>query len=222
MIEAIKEKIAKLLAKAEGTNNEAEAAAFLAKVNELLERHQIAMHEIRDLKVDNDPMGMTVSDVKLYASMSWAPSLCASLAAFYGCKTVRTRTGANTSKITFIGRESARITCDLMIGYIISQVRVGAKRMEGVSKSVAERKVGDALTIRLMRLAQTNESERQVAVGKGLIPVTDVDAYMREQFTNLKEGRGRKVRLDAQARDIAERISIHRQAGTSAPAKRIA
>lgn len=222
MIEAIKEKIAKLLAKAEGTNNEAEAAAFLGKVNELLERHQIAMHEIRDLKVDNDPLGLTVSDVKLYASMSWAPTLCASLAAFYGCQIVRSRTGKNTSKITFIGRESARITCDLMVGYIISQVRVGAKKMEGVSKSVAERKVGDALSVRLTRLAQANDAERKVAAGKGLIPVTDVEAYMREQFKNLKQGKERMIRTDAQAREIADRINIHRQATASRPAQRIA
>src|SRR5690606_808930 len=146
--------IAALLAKAEKTDNEFEAAAFMAKVNELLEKHQMDLHQIRThAGIEKDPTGHNAGETNIYASMIWARDLSGVLATYYGCRLVYWRK-RNHYHYEVIGRESARTTFELMLPYIISQVRVQAKALVtmGRTKSVAEREVGHALTMRVHKM----------------------------------------------------------------------
>lgn len=210
--ESIKSKIAALLAKAEGTDNPHEADTFMAKVNELLERHQMHMHEIRKVMGDQDPMGKIDGETSLYASMTWARDLGGVLAQLYGCKFIYWRRG-NTFQYSVIGRDSARITYELMFPFVISQVRMQAKKLVamGLSKSIAERQIGQALQLRIWLLCEKANETRTELVGKGLIPVSDLDAATAEFFPDLKEGKAKKLSFSQQAEKLAEGISINLQ-----------
>lgn len=220
----LKAKIAKLLAKAEGTDNQAEAAIFMAKVNELLERHQIDLHTIRAMGGDNDPVGREKGSTNIYASMLWARTLAGQLANYYGCKFIFWKRG-NHFTYEVVGRESARTTFELMLPFVISQVKVQAKVLHldnrHMTRSVAEREVGQALTIRISRLTKDAVAHRSELTGKGLIPVSDLDAFVADEFGSLKTAKAKVMRYGYDAQRLAERVSLNVQTTHSAN-KRIA
>jgi hypothetical protein len=223
--ESIKSKIAALLAKAEGTDNEFEAATFMAKVNELLERHQIEMHEIRAAQGDQDPMGKQAGETNIYASMLWARQVAGTLAAYYGCRYVYWKIG-NHFKYQVDGRESARMTFELMLPFIISQVRQQGKRLAkdyGYTTAVAERQIGQALWVRISRLVSAANAHRAELTGKGLIPVSDLDAAFADFFPNAKTSKAKaKVSFSHAAENAADKVSLHHQATGRGPTKLLA
>lgn len=213
MSDSIKKKIAALLAKAEGTDNEFEAATFMAKVNELLERHQIEMHEIRSMG-DNDPMGHETGEFNIYASMSWAKIMAHNLALYYGCSTIWSR-HKNHFTYEVVGRESARTTFELMLPFVVTQIRRQARHYSEYhecSRSVAEREIGHALTLRVHKMNVEQQKIRADLIGKGLIPVSDIQQYIDDTFSNIKSGRVRNVKTTSSARELADKISLSAQA----------
>lgn len=228
-LESIKTRIAKLLAKAEGTDNAAEAESFMAKVNALLEEHQIEMHEIRQKMangVDTDPIGKQKGETNIYASMLWARGVASALARYYGCRYVYWKVG-NHIRYEILGRESARTTFELMLPFILTQVRLQARNMDSgrsnaSSRSVLERQVGQALEIRIWRMVRDADAQRIVLTGRGLVPFDNLDALMEDFFPQLKKARQRKaITLDAAAVEAAKKISLHHQAGGKPNAKMI-
>lgn len=215
--ESIKLKIAALLAKAESTTNEFEAAAFMAKVNELLEKHQMEVHEVRSARENaGDPMGKEKGKTNLYVSMLWARELGGALARYYGCKFVFWKVG-NHLKYEIVGRESARTTFELMFPFIITQVRLQARKLDGAtgnskSHSILCRQVGQALEVRVWKLVGENDKRRVVLTGKGLVPVDDLDAAMKEFFPKLKVSKAKPIHLDPNAVEAAKKIGLHHQA----------
>jgi len=216
MTDSIKTKIAALLAKAEGTDNQFEAEAFMAKVNELLEKHQIDMHEIRaKMGANADPLGKGAGETNLYASMAWSKDVAVALARYYGCRTVWWKRGNHMNYEVF-GRESARITFELMLPFVISQVKQQGRRLwleHGVkSQSVWSREVGQALVIRIWALIPKAE-ERRADLGKNaLVPVDDVQALVDATYSNLKSARAKTMKYTSAAREAAEKVSINQQA----------
>lgn len=212
----IKAKIAALLAKAEGTDNPFEAESFMAKVNELLEEHQIEMHEVRSTTGQvNDPMGHEAGETNLYASMSWARDIAGTLAKYYGCRFVYYKLG-NHFKYTIIGRESARTTFELMLPFIISQVKQQGRRCwlqhGGQSESVWVREVGQALWVRVGALLPKAEERRAELSANALVPVDDTQSYLDDLFPNVKKGKEKSVSYGWEAKKAAERVSLHHQA----------
>lgn len=215
-LDSIKRKIAALLAKAEGTDNAFEAATFMAKVNELLEKHQLEMNEIRQATGDNYPLDMQIGGVNIYASMLWAREVGGALARYYGCRFIYWRRG-NHFRYEIVGRESARITFELMLPFVITQVKLQAKQLDAKypdarSRSIWEREVGQALIVRIWKLIPEAEQRRQELTGKGLIPVSDLDAKMMELYPMLKHGKARQMCYSTAAADAAEKVSLHQQA----------
>lgn len=223
-LETIKARIAKLLAKAEGTTNEFEAASFMTKVNELLEEHQIELNEIRAMGGDNDPMGKQDGETNLYASIKWARDVAAALARFYGCRFVYWRRG-NHFAYNIIGRESARVTFEIMLPFVITQAKLQAKKLwterGGQSISVWEREVGQALFLRIHNLVPQAEQRRDELTKNALVPVNDVQAFMDAEFGELKKGKTVKLSFGLAARDAAEKVSLNVQT-THTKTKRIA
>jgi len=214
----IKTKIAALLAKAEGTDNPFEAATFMAKVNELLEKHQIEMNEVRaHERESSDPLGTEVGGTKLFNTHPWARLVGNCLANYYGCRFWYYRNG-NHIIYNVVGRQSARVTFELMFPFVLSQVRQSAKKLfekypnAKKSRAVWEREIGQALASRIWAMVNDANKHREELVATALIPVTDVDAYLDAIEPNLKPGSERIVTTTAITRQAADSISIHHQA----------
>lgn len=225
-LETIKSKIAALLAKAESTDNAHEQDAFMAKVNELLERHQIEMHEIRVLQGrDNDPMCHDITG-DMTRAHEWPTQVGFALARFYGARMIRYsyRHTKARYKWQIVGRLSACTTFDLMFPFVQSQVRQQARRFAkeyGLTVAKAERSVGIALSDRIWSLVSAADARRQENSRNALVPVDDVKAYLEEQFGELAKVKNPDAPIYAGARDYAEKVSLNQQAD-AATRKRIA
>lgn len=209
------DKITKLLAKAEGTDNEAEADTFMARVHSMLEEHNIALHELGD---KDDPIIKAQDDIEVSRSLSYCTSLIPWLGAYYGCEVIWTR-GYKKIYFTVFGRESATKTLELMTPFVLSQVRIQARRLhkagmvETYGKGLTA--VANALTHRLTRLWLENreKDERRVANGeRALVPVDQVKALVDETFPELNENSRYPTKTTQAAREAAEDIGIHVQA----------
>lgn len=117
--EKIVDKIKKLLAKAKGTTNEAEAAVFAQKAHELLVKHDVDEAEIvtEDETVDAPIVG---TDVKVRYHSSAISGLASAVAQYYMCGgiVVRRFRGSSIVRYDFIGRESRTIVASQMFKYI--------------------------------------------------------------------------------------------------------
>lgn len=216
----IKAQITALLAKAEGTDNEFEAATFMAKVNEMMERYQIERHELGDA---DDQMGHERGAFNMYASMTWGKLLVGQIASFYGCSVVSWKLG-NHIRYDVIGRESNRVTTELMIPFIISQVRQKAKVLAndtGKTRSVAEREIGQALAVRLFNEVKKDATRRAEHSKNMLVPVDENQGYMTATYSGLKMGKTKTVRTSQSAREHADRISIRHQTPNNSNTKMI-
>lgn len=214
MSDSIKKRIAALLAKAEGTDNQFEADTFMAKVNELLEKHQIEMHEVRKAAGDSDPMGKEKGEANIYASMSWAKDVANALARYYGCRFIYWRRG-NHTVYEVVGRESSRATFEMMLPFVLSQVKQQASRIvraEGSTVSVMSREIGQALTIRIFNMIPKVEERRAELVRNALVPVNDVQAFIDAEYAAVKVKKAKQFNYGAAARDAAEKVSLHVQA----------
>lgn len=216
-LNSIKAKIAALLAKAESTDNQFEAETFMAKVNELLEKHQIDMYEIRKHETDSiDPLGKERGSTKLFNTHPWARLVANALAHYYGCRFVYGRMG-NHITYDIIGRESARTTFELLFPFVLTQIRHQARKLwkdrPYQSCAVWEREVGQALTIRIWKIVPQAQQQRDEMAKNALIPLTDIEAYMNELFGDgLKTAKARDVRFSVAAEKAANSISINVQA----------
>jgi hypothetical protein len=213
--DSIKTKIAALLAKAESTKNEFEAAAFMAKVNELLEKHQVELYEVRNAAgKDNDPMGEEQGTANIYASMSWANDLAGVLARYYGCRTVYWRRG-NHTVYRVIGRQSARTTFELMLPFIITQVKLQARQLHQDRPATLSRwtkNVANALIVRIWKLIPKVEEHRASLEKNALVPVNPVDAFQEQLYPSVKTAKKRDLSHTQSAADAAEKISLRHQA----------
>ncbi len=220
MTEHSKDKITRiikaLLAKAAGTDNEAEAATFAAKASEMMEQYQVEIFDI----IADDPVDMTVA----YTGRGDGPAryksrLCAAVGAYYGCRTIFSTKGKELT-VKLIGRESSRITADLMFPFIYEQCRAQAKSIAeatGQNVGACEREVINALILRLDNLRDKQKpTEPKMAAGKNSLVVTDaINAKVEELFPGLKDARASTIGTSYMAKKAAAEISLHRQADQS-------
>ena len=225
-IESIKTRIAALLAKAESTDNAHEQDAFMNKVNELLERHQIEMHEIRNsMGRESDPITKLMGD--LPSQHEWPTHVGFKLARFYGAKMIR---HDHTQKVwnslgtkqhrkvrytySVVGRESACQTFELMFPFVLSQVRQQARKFSqdtGLSISKAERSVGVALVDRINAMIPATEARRIHNEENALVPVTDIEAAVKELFGSLKTIKNPTTAIYEGADEYAGKVSLNVQ-----------
>lgn len=228
MTNKIAEKIAKVLAKAQSTNSPQEAETFMAKVHQLLEDHGLEMADIAELNL-NDPLGMSMKAHGSYASENWAVKLGFAAARYFGCKGVSTTSGKNHRWMNVAGRESARITFQLMMPYLVDQVRKSAAAgvKAGHFRSVSQGKtmIGNALTFRIYTLIAENEVLTEKRIGKArandLVPLDAIAEIIKEHFPHLSEARSSKITTTKAAREYAKGISLHKQTKATAASHRI-
>lgn len=216
----IKSKIAALLAKAKGTDNEHEADTFLAKAMELLDQHQLS---ISDVEGQDDPvMWYKGLDCTKWTA-SWQVDLYSAVARLYGCRSIRCHK-IKGFMLELVGRESATITTDLMFPWIKEQVNAKGRELykAGGAPDAAKgaRLVGNALVQRIWKLIREQEKAeggpKTVAVAKNALVTQDrVLAVMEEHYGKLGKGRATRPGTSGSARELAGGIGLNRQAGGS-------
>lgn len=206
------QKISQLLAHAESTNNEAEAETFMAKVHDMLCKHNVSLHELGD---QDDPI-VHDDDIFVNRSLSYAVNLVPALGRYYGCRVVTDR-GPKKNRFWIFGRQSATTTLHLMTPFVLSQVRQQARKLHQEDKSPTYGKaltaVANALTVRVNKLAREAEErdeERVASGGRALVPVDLVKAKMDATIDTV-QSKTRMKGFTQGAKEAAERIGIHRQ-----------
>lgn len=217
--EKIKARIAALLAKAKGTDNEHEAAAFIAKAEEMLEQYQIDLSELGDESDKVRHHAGLDADGKWVAS--WHRSLYRQLGQYYGCQSIKVHTQRGYRQ-ELVGRESAIVTTDLMFVFIKGECnRLGRQmKLDGSAPTDANgaRLVGNALALRIAKLIREREERDALApttdAAKNALVVKDqVIALYEQLFPSVQTSKGHKIKTNADARELAEGIGLHRQAG---------
>ncbi len=219
-LEKIKAKIAALIAKAEGTDNEHEAETFMSKAHELLERYNLSRLEL-DPEGHTDPLSHDTEAFTWFASSSWHGNLYNAASHFYGCKMIRNKIGANKYSSILIGREAARETVKIMYPYIVEQVKAHAKTLQTrypqMSQSIARRQMAAALTSRIWNLVHKWSLDKGNEE-KALVPVDENQAYM-DSLMETQETKGRSKGAGTAAHSAAGAIKLSR--GVKANTRRL-
>lgn len=235
----IVDKIKALLAKAAGTDNQAEAELFLAKAHELMEKHQL---DAGDLEKD-DPIAFEAYYQKgsTKAAPDWDFMLVFSVARYFGCKAIRIEKyvggGKSQWAMDIVGRESARVTTKEMHAYLVATVRrLGRQAAEAQEFPILEefggryyrtgrfmnadqcaRRIGNALRSRLSELASEMEAKNKAPTAAGrnaLVTVDRVLALYDEKYPKAAPIRG-SYSTTGKARKIAAGIGLNNQVGGS-------
>jgi len=186
-------KIAAILAKANGTDNEHEADTFFAKAKEMMEAHGLTESDLETDKLDSYKGEFSVS-----AEKAWMKGLVNAIARYFECNPVWHREW-KTLAFQLVGRDSNRITAEMMFPYIMGEVRKQAAwlAMEtGKSVGSAERAVGLALKVRLDSMSPPRPQEVQDFMDGKMNVVTTTKNF----------------KFDGKAKAAAEKISVNRQA----------
>lgn len=233
-IHKIKIRIQALLAKANGTDNEHEAEAFLAKAMELLQQYQL---DVSDLVDAGDPILHHVGLKGADSGHVWRWRLYSAVAQLHGCKSIHVDIGYMRNEDgsfvlgkggryvpgyeqRLVGRESAVITTDLMYPWIVEQVRSKAKelcKLTGMSEQGQAKRVAAALISRIHKLiAEQAGNAPSTEAGKNALLVLDqVSAAYEEHYPSTELMKSR-ARTDSLSRDAANSIGLHKQtSGTS-------
>jgi hypothetical protein len=213
----IAEKIAKILAKATSTNSEAEADSLMAKVNEMLEAHGLTYADLAQANAE-DPVGQTKAAAEFWASQHHRLALFSGLAKLYGARLVYTKLG-NKYTVDLVGRESARVTFQLMVPFVLKQINDAAKTLietgAYTSKDSATRAVSNRLAVKAATMARENEQRDVQRVREGgfaLVPVDLVDAAMGQFYPRMRESRASRINVgSAAAAAAAAKISLFQQ-----------
>lgn len=211
-IETIADKIAKLLAKAERTDNDAEAEAFFAKAAQLQAQHEIDQSMI-DAARGNDANPVekmqfmckgSYAKAHMYALLGMAKAM--GMKGFYV-------PGSSTIKVVIVGHKRDLVDLETLWSSILIQMARGAKRyingwkldrwdftpserynaqrsyMVGFGDGVAE-------ILRRVRQDAARELEAVQGPGVGLVLVKKAEVVKHAfdtMYPNLKSGRGMKI-----------------------------
>jgi len=203
-LDKLKQRIMKIIAKAESTNHPEEAASLAAKAKAMMDEHRLTL---KDLDQSKDPMGRTM--VHCPGNNSEFITLASGVAQFFGCSLVYTQAFHPARNkvmlaVIFVGKESARVTAELMLPYWWrSCFKEGRKahKERGFSTNPlkAGRQVMTALAIRLLE----NTAPEQV---------NEAHAAQAE-LTGTKPGKALKINLTQESVSIASNIPLNMQIG---------
>lgn len=220
--EAIQDTIAKLLAKAKGTNNENEAAIFAAKAAELLTKHNLTEAQIRmrDSTAD-DPVELHMAKRNNVAK--WRSEIADGCAQLYFCKLL-----FHKSKISFTGKTHNAEVCESMWNWLCSVVVRMAREYSPNKWEQEDFKRGAALRLksRLNTLAreqymqQRQNVQAAAATGTTLPALYDsehkaIQDYLDNRFGTIRTKKSRDLEIrggaGAAGYDKAGEISLHTQ-----------
>lgn len=202
MSDSIIKKIAALIAKANGTDNEHETDAFETKARELMAKYGISESDL-----DTDKIAHKDADFIISADLIWQNRLVWAVARYFNTVAVQRR---EYRKVYFIlvGRDGDRATASMMFPYLLKEVRrVAAEIINGKSHSSNTRDVGLALAARLSEEAP-EESE-------------DLRKYIDDGMQTHKINHS-SVKVSGAAMAAAKKINMSRQVNAGKKVKALA
>lgn len=213
----IKTIIRGLLAKAASTDSEEEASAFLAKVEQLMEKHQIDLHELGEA----DPIGMTPGITAQPGPPAYKSEVLCALAKFYGARPIRNFNLEGLKRghwrVELCGPESARATTELMFEYVWNQVMAQAKvlRVERhMDTGVAIRHIVKALCLRLSTLTSARKAKpAESGTSFSLVVVNATEQFMKQQYPDMHSTKLRPRSIHGRAEELAKGIHVSEQIG---------
>lgn len=199
-----------LLAKAEGTDNPHEAAAFMGKVREMLDTHNLTMTDL-ERTTSQDVLNLLLPSQEM-----WVKILVGATAEYYDCAAVfmqDVQPGHDGGVI--YGREGARTVCERMLPYILSTIT----RIARADPAVTERGIGEAFTRRVIVLLRQRQSS-PVTGSTALTILSEAQQAMNAAGETSSEmvQVGRSSVLEY---IYAESISLGEQIEAAQPARRI-
>lgn len=214
MANDIRDKIRALLAKAQASEHEGEAALFFAKAQELMEDHQVELFELHT----EDPMGQTVGGFYQSGPTSYKSKVQVSLAYFYGAEAVLRGTSKRW-EVVLVGPESSRMTTEIMTEYVWAQVcKEGGKlaHQGRYNRGEAIRHIVNALLVRIAQEMNRRKVEpAREGTSRSLVVVGALKAYMDKAFGETTEAKWRGPKsLKQSAVDAAKNISLNHQVHT--------
>jgi hypothetical protein len=214
-IETIADKIAKLLAKAERTDNDAEAEAFFAKAAQLQAQHEIDQSLIDEARGDQG--ANPIEELRIMCKGSYSKATMNSvlmMAKAMGLKGFYTPMGGSDIKVTVMGHKRDLADLETLWASILIQQARGAKRfidgwkasqawgftaserfnaqrsyMMGFGEGVAE-------ILRRVKNDAAREIEAAQGPGVGLVLVKKAEAVevaFAQRYPRLSKGRGIKI-----------------------------
>jgi hypothetical protein len=211
-IDKIKNQIAALLAKAEGTDNQHEAESFAAKAAEMLEKHQLSLGDV----VKNDPLERSVICMLPKTRKVWHTLLPNIVGRYYGCKVVCMQEQSADVYVA-VGRESARVVAVLMYPFIRDELRAAAQTLRKETLFSAGKCMQMVVENFVIRIQDLMAAAEKVAAASGngnsshsraLVQIDEADAWMKANIDGLKFGKEIKLTPDARARELADGVKL--------------
>lgn len=213
----IKDIIRALLAKANSTDSEAERETFLSKAAELMNKHQIEMHDLGE----EDPIGMTAGLTAQPGPPSYKSDVLCALASFYGARPIRNFNAEGLKRghwrVDICGPESARATTELMFEYVWQQVQEQAKilrKERHMDTGVAVRHIAKALCLRLMILTaarKAKSAEAAPGTSFSLVVVNATESFMKQEYPSMFNAKCRPRSIHTRASELAKGIHVTEQ-----------
>lgn len=232
-LNSIADKIRKIITKADGTSHPEEAETFMGMAQKMMMEHGLSLLDIGRLDAD-DPVGVDKDCASVPSSYTSAKMVASELARFYGCKLVyNEKYNADNKKVysfSVAGRESARITFQLMFPFVwrqlMSVAREGYNSGGYSSRMQALTFVANALSLRISKLNREQAAERSSAPktsGRNmLVPVDLIELAFEEAFPHTKKGRAGKMSTNGKSQALAGKVSLHHQTTAAHASRQIA
>jgi hypothetical protein len=216
------DKVRKLLAKAHGTDSEAEAAAFAAKAHSLMAEHMLSM---TDLEQAEEKLQGLVHD-KLYTKYddAWRRILASAVAKYYLCGMYRWPGQA----YVFVGRKDRAEVARLMYDYLQQNgVRLSkdyAKRTGDKRRHDFEKGYGLGLAKRLRELTEAAMKPAPAKTGTNLpalyqtalVEVQQEFAGMKMKTTASRAVTFRSSDAYSSGREASKTVNLNDQVGARA------
>lgn len=210
----ISEKIRKIIAKADTTTSPEEAEAFMAKAQQLMMEHGLSMLDLG--RLDEDPINHELGVSRWYGG--YHGKVCTAVAAYFGVRIVVSRVHGK-NMINIFGRESARITYQLMIPYVFKQINKQASRAakngEYPTVSTAITRIGNAFAYLISEKNSENQEKHEGTGTNALVPVDLIREEMMRVFPNMRRKKPGRGSVDENAFKRAGNINLNRQVRSS-------
>lgn len=215
------EKIKKMLALANGTNFEGEAEQALAMANKLMSEEGLTMEEIAKTSIE-DELGELGSEYlnngEEKAYQPWRRTLLNALCRMFDCSFVNNKK-AGTTKFTIdlIGRESNRVTVQLMYNWIADRTLKEAREKFG--KMTAKRNsycngVANAIWDKVCQMKPNPKTDKNAW---GIVPIDEVENFKHSKYPCLRTTSNRATISDGSAYasgvEAGKNTSLNKQFG---------